>query len=154
MDAKTSKHKGQEPCCRFSPTTVEQPGRSSRSYFRFVSAVSPGGSGGKESAWNVGDLGLIPGSRRSPGAGNGNPLQYPCLENSINREAWRAQSMGLQRVRHNWATKHTQERWRKTVRIMRDRRKGKRHWCWKPSFSVHWCRTECWRLSFGWSRKG
>ena len=40
----------------------------------------PGGSDGKESACNVGDLGLIPGLGRSPGEGNGNPLQYSCLE--------------------------------------------------------------------------
>ena len=41
----------------------------------------PGGSDGKESADNVGDLGLIPGSGRSPRGGHGNPLQYSCLEN-------------------------------------------------------------------------
>ena len=41
----------------------------------------PGGSDGKASAYNVGDLGSIPGSGRSPGEGNGNPLQYSCLEN-------------------------------------------------------------------------
>ena len=44
----------------------------------------------KESAWNAGDLGSIPGSGRSPGEGNGNPLQYFCLENSMDRGAWRA----------------------------------------------------------------
>ena len=41
----------------------------------------PGGSDGKESACNAGDLGLIPGLGRSPGGGHGNPLQYSCLEN-------------------------------------------------------------------------
>ena len=41
----------------------------------------PGGSDGKESTYNVGDLGLIPGLGRSPGGGHGNPLQYSCLEN-------------------------------------------------------------------------
>ena len=46
-----------------------------------VEAPSLGGSDGKESACNVGDLGLIPGSGISPGEGNGNPLQYSCLEN-------------------------------------------------------------------------
>ena len=40
----------------------------------------PGGSDGKASAYNVGDLGSIPGSGRAPGEGNGNPLQYSCLE--------------------------------------------------------------------------
>ena len=43
----------------------------------------PGSSEGKASACNVGDLGLVPGSGRSPGEGDGNPLQYSCLENSI-----------------------------------------------------------------------
>ena len=52
----------------------------------------PGGSDGKESACNAGDQGLIPGSGRSPGEGNGNPLQYSCLENSMDRGAWRAKS--------------------------------------------------------------
>ena len=45
----------------------------------------PGGSDGKESACNAEDLGLIPGLGRSPGEGNGNPLQYSCLENSMDR---------------------------------------------------------------------
>ena len=63
----------------------------------------PGGSEGKASVYNVGDLGLIPGSGRSPGEGNGNPLQYYCLENPMDRGA-RLQSMGWQRVRQDWAT--------------------------------------------------
>ena len=49
-----------------------------------------GGSDGKETACNEGDLGSIPGSGRPPGVGNGNPLQYSCLENSMDREAWQA----------------------------------------------------------------
>jgi len=48
----------------------------------------PGGSDGKESPWNEGDLGLIPRSGRSPEEGNGYPIQYSCLENSMDREAW------------------------------------------------------------------
>ena len=48
----------------------------------------PGGSDGKESACNMGDPGLIPGLGRSPGGGHGNPLQYPWLENSVDREVW------------------------------------------------------------------
>ena len=55
----------------------------------------PGGSNGKESACNVGDLGLIPGSGRSPGEGNGSPLQYSCLENSMDRGAWQAPVHGV-----------------------------------------------------------
>ena len=50
----------------------------------------PGGSDGKESAYNAGDLNSIPGSRRAPGEGNGNPLQLSCLENSMDRGAWQA----------------------------------------------------------------
>ena len=50
----------------------------------------PGGSEGKASACNAGDLGSIPGSGRSPGGGNGNPLQYSYLENPMDGEAWRA----------------------------------------------------------------
>ena len=48
----------------------------------------PGGSDGKESACNAQDLGLIPGSGRSPGEGHGNPLQYSCLENPMDGGAW------------------------------------------------------------------
>ena len=50
----------------------------------------PGGSDGKESACNAGDPSLILGSGRSPGEGNGNQLQYSCLENPMDRGAWRA----------------------------------------------------------------
>ena len=52
-------------------------------------------SDGKESACNAGDLGSIPGLGRSPGEGNGNPLQYPCLEKSMGREAWQATVHGV-----------------------------------------------------------
>ena len=63
----------------------------------------PSGSDGKDSACKAGDPGSIPGLGRSPGERNGNPLQYSCLENSMDRGAW-LQSMGSQRVRHDWAT--------------------------------------------------
>ena len=53
-----------------------------------VEEVFPGGSGRKESACNAGGKGSVPGSRRSPGEGNGNPLQYSCLENPMDRGAW------------------------------------------------------------------
>ena len=58
----------------------------------------PDGSAGKEptcSAGDMGDAGLIPGSRRSPGEGNGNPLQYLCLGNPMDREAWQATALGV-----------------------------------------------------------
>ena len=55
-----------------------------------MSGGLPGGSDGKESVCNSGDWGSIPGSGRSAGEGSGNPLQYSCLENSMDRGAWRA----------------------------------------------------------------
>ena len=62
----------------------------------------PAGSEGKVSAYSVGDLGSNPGMARSPGEGNGNPLQYTCLENTMYAEKpGRLQSMGPQRVRHD-----------------------------------------------------
>ena len=60
-----------------------------------------GGSDGRVSACSAGDLGSIPGLGRSPGEGNGNPLQYSCLENSRTEELGRLQSMGSQRVGHD-----------------------------------------------------
>ena len=65
----------------------------------------PGSSDGNESACNAGDLGLIPGSGRSPEEGNGNPLQYSCLENPHGqRSLGGLQAIGSQRVRHDRAT--------------------------------------------------
>ena len=55
----------------------------------------PGGSDGKESACDVGDLGSIPGSGRSPGEGNGNPFQYSCLENPMDRGACQVSVPGV-----------------------------------------------------------
>ena len=59
--------------------------------------LPPGGSDGKESDCNAGDPGSIPGLERSPGEGNGNPLQYSCLENSMDRGAWRATVHGIEK---------------------------------------------------------
>ena len=61
----------------------------------------PGGSDGKASAYNAGDLGLIPGLGRFSGEGNGNPLQYSCLENPWTEEPGGLQSMWLQGVGHD-----------------------------------------------------
>ena len=61
----------------------------------------PGSSEGKESACNAGDLDVIPGLGGSPGEGNGNPLQYPCLENLMDRGAWWATVYGVTRVGHD-----------------------------------------------------
>ena len=65
----------------------------------------PGGSEGKESACNVGDPGSTPGSGSSPGEGNGNPLQYSCLENPMDRGVWQATVHGVTRVGHDLVTK-------------------------------------------------
>ena len=59
----------------------------------------PGGSEGKASACNAGDLGLILGSGRSPGEGSGNLLQYSCLENPMDREAWQTTVPGIAKSR-------------------------------------------------------
>ena len=65
----------------------------------------PHSSVSKESACSAGDLGSIPGSGRSPGEGTGNPLQYSCLENPLDRGAWQITVPGIARVRHDLATK-------------------------------------------------
>ena len=67
----------------------------------FAPSYTPCSSVGKESACNAGDLGSIPGS----GEGNGNPLQYACQKNSMDREAWQPRVHGVARVRHDLATK-------------------------------------------------
>ena len=59
----------------------------------------------KESACSAGDLGLIPGSGRSPGEGNGNPFQYSCLKNPLDGGPWKATVHGVARVGYDLATK-------------------------------------------------
>ena len=59
----------------------------------------PAGSDGKAPVYNAGDQGSIPGSGRSPGERNGNPLQYYCLENPMGRGAWRATVHGVAKSR-------------------------------------------------------
>ena len=93
------------------------------------------GSDGKVSVWNAEDLGSIPRSGRSPGEGNGNPLQDSCLGNSMDRGALWATVRGAARVRHDWSYLASMEsrkmvlmslfaghRWRRT------RTKGKEQW--------------------------
>ena len=60
-----------------------------------ISECFPGSSAGKESACNAGDLGSIPGLGSSPGKGNGNLLQYSCLGNPMDREAWQPTVHGV-----------------------------------------------------------
>ena len=57
----------------------------------------------------TGDASLIPGSGRFPGVGNGNQLQYSCLENPMDRRAWQATVRGVSRVGHDSATKQQQQ---------------------------------------------
>ena len=72
-----------------------------------------GGSDGKETAYNARDLGSIPGSGRFPREGNGNPLQYSCLENSMDRGAWWAivpgivESDATEQLLHTYTHTHT-----------------------------------------------
>ena len=63
------------------------------------------GALGKESAWNAGDPGSIPALRRSPGERNGNPLQYSCMENPMDRGAWQATVHGVARVGYDLVSK-------------------------------------------------
>ena len=68
----------------------------------------PGGSDGKDSTCNAGDLGSTPGSGRSAGEGNGNPLQYSFLENPMDRGAWQAADHGVaESDMTDWATNTT-----------------------------------------------
>ena len=69
----------------------------------------PGGSMVKKPPANAGEMDSIRGLGRSPGEGNGNPLQYSCLENPMDRGAWQATVYGVARVGHNWATKQQQQ---------------------------------------------
>ena len=77
------KKKGDMPLMPFLPKLLT-------SSIKEIALHHPGGSEAKASACNVGDLGSIPGSGRSSGEGNGNPLQYSCLGNPMDREAWQA----------------------------------------------------------------
>ena len=69
----------------------------------------PGGSAVKNLPANAGDTGLIPGLGRFPGKGNGNPLQYSCLGNPMDRGAWQASPWGCKSVRYNLAIKQQQQ---------------------------------------------
>ena len=70
-------------------------GLGSRQPFAFLLRKINGGSDSEESVSNAEDQGLIPGSGRSPGEGNGYPLWYFCLENSVDRAAWQATVHGV-----------------------------------------------------------
>ena len=77
----------------------KSPGKCQHMDSQWALAVSgfPGDSGVKNPPANAGDSGLIPGSGRSPGDGNGNPLQYPCVEHPMDRRAWLATDHGVEK---------------------------------------------------------
>ena len=70
----------------------------------------PGGSNNKELACNAGDLGSIPGLGRSPGEGNGNPIQYSCLENPMDSGAWWATVHGVEKSQTRLSDKKKKEK--------------------------------------------
>ena len=80
----------------FFPVTIKSKIRMATLFLISTKEMGfPGGSDDRESACNAGDLGSIPGSGRSPGEGNDNPLQYSYLENSVNRGVWQATVHGI-----------------------------------------------------------
>ena len=89
-----------EPGVKLQPKLRTSGHKANLKQLPFSSLGFPGGSDGKESTCNAGDLGLIPGWERSPGEGDGHPLKYSCLEIFMDRGAWRATVHGVQRVRH------------------------------------------------------
>ena len=94
----------------FSNTTVQIHGvegdkNNPREVILYYSQSFPCSSADKESVCNAGDMGSIPGSRRSPGKGNGSLFQYSCLENPMDRGAWQATVHGFARVGHDLETK-------------------------------------------------
>ena len=90
LDAEVTSEKERQPGL-FSDFLKSSCGKKKRMAGRAINEKKSGfprGSKVKASAWNAGDLSLIPGSGRSPGEGNGNPLQYSCLENPMEGGAW------------------------------------------------------------------
>ena len=77
----------------------------------------PGSSDGKESPYNAGDPSLIPGSGRSPGGGKGNPLQYSCQDNPMDRGTWWATVHGFTELGHDWAAFTVSQRERMGLKI-------------------------------------
>ena len=103
----------------------------------------PCNSNSKEPACNAGDQGSIPGLGSSSGEGNGNPLQYSCLDNSIEKPGG-LQSLGLQRVRHDWAPSlslftfmHWRRKWQPTPVFLPGECQGR----WAAVYGVTQSRT-------------
>ena len=89
------------------PISVVKEAITNAEYLQQISLCAgfPDGSVSEESACKAGSLGSIPGWGRPPGEGNGKPLQYSCLGNSLDRGAWWATVHGVTRIRHNFVTK-------------------------------------------------
>ena len=97
---------GKADSCQREFTNVLSPGFQLRNLVtNYIDG--PHGLDGKESACNVGDLGSVLGLGRSPGEGNGSPLQYSCLENSMDRRAWQTTVHGLAKSRTQLSDSHT-----------------------------------------------
>ena len=103
----------------------------------------PQSSVGKESACSAGDLGSISGWGRSPGEGNGNPLQYSCLENPMDRGAWRATVHGIARVRQDLVTKPTSIIMKSVMNVFKTKKQQPiKYGCWNDGilqFAEHAC---------------
>ena len=93
----------------------KQINKQKKFFFKCGILCFPGGSNSKESACNAGDPGSIPGSGRCPGEGNGNSLQYSCLENSMDRVAWWATVHGMTEWDMTESWTHTNQRNRNIV---------------------------------------
>ena len=87
--------KGIPPSCPVSPQVLETKTNEQNTLLLAGPSGFPADSGVKNPPANAGDLGLIPGLGRSPGEGHGNPLQYSCLENSMDIGAWQATVQGI-----------------------------------------------------------
>ena len=93
--------------CIWSSTFLQFPSSpplSEHLVLNLIWQVTPGGSDGEESACKIGNLDSFSGLGRSPGEGNGNPLQYSGLENTMNRGAWQAAVHGITKKSNDWAT--------------------------------------------------
>ena len=124
----------------------------------------PSGSAVKNLPANAENVDSIPGLGRSAGEGNGNALQYSCLENPMNRGAWCATAHGITKVRHNLATQQLQQEWytldnglclsprvMKKMQTWKDcelncfmKREWKMHCCWNLAF-IHWSQIKSWQ---------
>ena len=86
--------------------------------FKLFPLGFPGGSAGKAAACNAGDPGSIPGMGRSSGEGNGNPLQYSCLENPMDRGAWQATVPGVSQSQTQLSELQQQEQFYRLIFLL------------------------------------